>query len=325
MGSIYDRKRGVIYEDKQYGGNALEFLYNTIVGRIILRCFVAGKTYSRLNAKINQSSRSVKKIAPFVEEYGVNLDDFEKREYTSFSDFFTRRLAPGKRSFSLSKDDFISVADSKLLCYEITNDGKIPIKNSIYTAKEIAELLKGQLKGGAYRKVGVAVTAFIVGDLGATRSNRQFAAPFGDTDGKGFGLVVRGADGHDALGGKLTLQLQSAVSGRHLGGNPLLHIGVILTVKANHVGKRSEHAVDVGRTAGAGEYLHTGGNGHPFLLSLRNGHLSVPLLQGDLQGIDIEERLSVQRRGGQKRIIQHTLNEVAVAAVALQTSHTSRE
>lgn len=137
MAEIYDRKSGTYYEDKQYGGKALNFLYGNAFGRIILRLFIAGKGYSRLNAKRNSTRKSAEKIAPFVKEYGIDMNDFEDREYLSFADFFTRKLAEGKRSFSEDKTDFISVADSKLLCYRISEDGKIPIKNSIYTAKEI--------------------------------------------------------------------------------------------------------------------------------------------------------------------------------------------
>ena len=137
MGMIYDRKSGVLYEDKQYGERALRFLYGSVLGRIILRCFVVGKWYSEYNARKNKRPDSVKKIAPFVEEYGIKLSDFEEREYESFADFFTRRLKPGKREFATGCNDFIAVADSKLTCYEITDDGKIPIKNSIYTANEI--------------------------------------------------------------------------------------------------------------------------------------------------------------------------------------------
>lgn len=137
MAKIYDRKNNTFYEDKQYGGKALKFLYGNIPGRIILRLFIAGKGYSRFNAKRNSTRKSAEKIASFIKEYGIVMSDFEDREYISFSDFFTRRLADGKRIISYDKNDFISVADSKLLCYRISDDGKIPIKNSIYTASEI--------------------------------------------------------------------------------------------------------------------------------------------------------------------------------------------
>jgi len=149
MAKIYDRKNKTFYEDKQYGGKALNFLYGNIAGRIILRLFIAGKGYSRLNAKRNSTRKSVEKIVPFAKEYGITMSDFEDGEYISFSDFFSRKLADGKRVFSNGKDDLISVADSKLLCYRITDDGKIPIKNSIYTAREIiGEDLTADFYGG---------------------------------------------------------------------------------------------------------------------------------------------------------------------------------
>ena len=138
MGKIYDRQRGTLYDDRQYGDRALKFLYDTALGRVILKYFIAGHAYSEYNAKKNRKKSSVKKIAAFVKEYGVKMEDFEAREYTSFADFFTRRLARGAREFSLSEGDLISVADSKLLCYDITEDGKIPIKNTVYTAGELA-------------------------------------------------------------------------------------------------------------------------------------------------------------------------------------------
>lgn len=146
---IYDRKNAVFYDDKQYGGKALKFLYETVLGRIILKLFIAGKGYSRLNAFMNSRKSSVKKIAPFIEEYGIDMSDFEDREYTSFNDFFTRKLAENARVFDNEKSSLISVADSKLLCYNIGDDGKIPIKNSVYTAEEIiGETLPDSFNGG---------------------------------------------------------------------------------------------------------------------------------------------------------------------------------
>lgn len=147
MARIYDRQSKAFYEDKQYGGKALNFLYGNAFGRVILKLFIAGKGYSKFNARRNSTKKSAKKIIPFVKEYGIVMSDFEDREYTSFSDFFTRKLAEGKRPFSDNASDFISVADSKLLCYRISEDGKIPIKNSVYTANEI---IGEQLTEGFY-------------------------------------------------------------------------------------------------------------------------------------------------------------------------------
>lgn len=150
MGRIYDRKNKRFYEDKQFGGTALKFLYGNVLGRVILKLFIAGKGYSRYNARKNSTEASKAKIAPFIAEYGIDMSDFEERGFTSFADFFTRQIKEGKRPFSREKGELIAVADSKLLCYRITEDGRIPIKNSVYTASEIIGARLPEGFGGGY-------------------------------------------------------------------------------------------------------------------------------------------------------------------------------
>jgi len=133
---VFDRKKKTSYEETQYGRKKLVFLYNTLVGRVILRLFIS-RTYSAWNAKANSKKRSAKKIHPFVKKHQINMADFEDREYASFNDFFVRKIKSGKRPVSMEADDLISVADSKLLVYEIDHELKIQIKNSVYTVDEL--------------------------------------------------------------------------------------------------------------------------------------------------------------------------------------------
>ena len=100
---IYDRKNAVFYDDKQYGGKALKFLYETVLGRIILKLFIAGKGYSRLNAFLNSRKGSVKKIAPFIEEYGIDMRDFLKTENTPRSMIFSRESLLKTQEFLTTK------------------------------------------------------------------------------------------------------------------------------------------------------------------------------------------------------------------------------
>lgn len=132
---IYDRKTGVYTEEKEYGKKKLEFLYNTMPGRILLKLVFARKYYSVINGAFMKSKSSVKKIAPFLKEYSIFLDDCEKTEFTSFDDFFTRKK---KRYFSSeSEDRLISPADGRLSVFDINKDLTLKIKNSIYTLEEL--------------------------------------------------------------------------------------------------------------------------------------------------------------------------------------------
>lgn len=76
---IYNRETKSLYREKQFKERQLKFLYDTILGRIILRLFIAGKWYSRYNARKNDLSSSAEKIQPFIEEYGIDMTQYQKK------------------------------------------------------------------------------------------------------------------------------------------------------------------------------------------------------------------------------------------------------
>ncbi|KNY27876.1 phosphatidylserine decarboxylase [Pseudobacteroides cellulosolvens] len=137
--NIYNRETRSLYQEKQFKDGQLKFLYNTILGRIILRVFISGKWYSRYNARKNDSSKSIAKIQPFIAEYGIDMAQYQKREYKSFNDFFIRTIIPEKRPIPRDESILPSIADSKLMYYKIEKDLSIKIKNSIYTVEELIQ------------------------------------------------------------------------------------------------------------------------------------------------------------------------------------------
>lgn len=159
--NIYNRSTKSLYEEKQFKGGQLKFLYNTILGRIILKLFIAGKWYSKHNAKNNDSRKSINKIRPFIDKYGIDITEYEKREYNSFNDFFIRKIIPDKRPIPREENVLPSVADSKLTYYKIEKDLSIKIKNSIYT---VEELLKDKQLADEYRNGTCMVFRLTVDD-----------------------------------------------------------------------------------------------------------------------------------------------------------------
>ena len=133
---IYVRQDKSFIEDRQYGGKSLERLYNTWYGRVLSK-FILLPAFSTMATAKDRRKSSVKKIAPFIEEYKINMDDFEEREYVSFSDFFTRKIKPGRRPVDPDPSAVIAPADSKVLCYDIGKDLKLTVKGSVYTPDEI--------------------------------------------------------------------------------------------------------------------------------------------------------------------------------------------
>lgn len=133
---VFDRKNNCCIEEQEYGKKKLEFLYGTVLGRILLKLFFCRRIYSRLNAVSMKSKRSVKKIEPFAREHHIDLSEYEGVKFNSFDDFFTR-----KREYRCDADEnaLISPCDGRLSVYTIDDDLTLRIKSSVYTLSELTE------------------------------------------------------------------------------------------------------------------------------------------------------------------------------------------
>lgn len=144
---IYDRAAKAYREEKQYGRKSLEFLYHTVVGRILLKAFFYRRVYSKLNGIWMRSSFSVRRIEPFVQEYGVDLSACEKTDFKSFDDFFTRKC---RWSCSAGAQELIAPCCGRLTAYGIDKGLVLRIKDSVYTLPELVDnrLELSQYEGG---------------------------------------------------------------------------------------------------------------------------------------------------------------------------------
>ncbi len=116
----------------------LNFLYNTFVGRILLK-IVTTKFISNIIGLYMNSSLSKRKINKFVDKNNINTFEYEAKNYKSYNDFFTRKVIPYKRPISARKDILISPCDSKVLCYDISSDLVLKIKDSFYSIDSLIE------------------------------------------------------------------------------------------------------------------------------------------------------------------------------------------
>ena len=117
---------------------ALRFLYNTVIGRFILKIFIT-KTFSNLVALFMNSRLSKFMIKRFVDKNDINMFEYDDRKYVSYNDFFTRKVISYKRPINASKNILISPCDSKLIAYKITEDLMLNIKNAYYSIDSLVE------------------------------------------------------------------------------------------------------------------------------------------------------------------------------------------
>ncbi len=132
----------------EYSSNALNFLYNTFIGRVCLKFFIS-KSFSKLVSKYMNSKYSKRRIGSFVIKNDINLLDYSKDSYRSYNDFFTRKIKDDKRPIMMNKETFIAPCDGLLSVYEISDDLDLKIKNSHYSIDTIVNgNILGEFKGG---------------------------------------------------------------------------------------------------------------------------------------------------------------------------------
>ncbi len=127
----------------------LAFLYGHGITRIFLKPLVS-PLFSRLGGRLLDSRLSCAIIRPFIKRNDINMDDFQPVLYSSYNDFFKRKIAEGKRPYSLKDRDFISPCDSRLSVYKINGGAHFRIKNTSYTVKSLlrSERLAKKYEGG---------------------------------------------------------------------------------------------------------------------------------------------------------------------------------
>ena len=127
-------KENIIIESSK----TLNFLYDNILGRFILKIFIC-KFISNLIGIYMNSKLSIPKIKKFIKENNIDMNEYEKKKYISYNDFFTRKIISSKRPINKDKNILISPSDAKLLVYKINNDLTLKIKDSYYDINSLVE------------------------------------------------------------------------------------------------------------------------------------------------------------------------------------------
>ena len=132
-----DRQTGDTVAERVPGESLLRWLYGTTAGSLFFRAALNRPLCSRLCGWWQQSSWTRRQIRPFTERYRINLEELEHPldEYTSFNDFFIRRLKPDTRPCDPDPERLLSPADGKVLVYpQLESGAKLPVKSGTLTA-----------------------------------------------------------------------------------------------------------------------------------------------------------------------------------------------
>jgi phosphatidylserine decarboxylase len=122
--------------EKVYGDKAVRWLYESGLGRTFSSVLVR-RSISRLYGSLQDSSLvSKRKIAPFIKDFSIPMDEFvptpgrsESDPYASFNEFFIRGFKPGKRPFVQDSNLFPAPCEARYFAFEKNHAGlSIPVK-----------------------------------------------------------------------------------------------------------------------------------------------------------------------------------------------------
>lgn len=144
MQQIYyiDRFTGKKVKEPIFWEQTMRLMYRFALGRYFCSLLASFSGFSILVGWFYRLPFTKKKIRPFANKYGIQESDFEKTfdEYSSFNDFFIRKLAPNKRIISGNENTLIAPVDGRYKIYSCEQifDG-LELKNKKISLKHLLQ------------------------------------------------------------------------------------------------------------------------------------------------------------------------------------------
>ncbi len=97
--TFYNRYSGQFEKEKVMGERALRWVYGSPLGKLSLHLLIKRAFFSRIMGWMKDTRSSARNLQSFVDEYGMDVSEFARpvKDYSSFNDFFTRKLKEGAR------------------------------------------------------------------------------------------------------------------------------------------------------------------------------------------------------------------------------------
>lgn len=149
----FDRYQNTTCTEKVYGDKYLRWTYRTLAGRLALAAIVKRIWFSRWYGWRMDRPGSREKIAPFIEKYDLNADEFMRRpdEFASFNEFFYRTLKPEARPIDADPSSVVFPADGRHLCIpDLSRNDGLMVKGEMFDLESLlgdADLAKGIANG----------------------------------------------------------------------------------------------------------------------------------------------------------------------------------
>lgn len=137
---IWNRRAKRMDIETVYGEKPMRLVYTTGPGRALADTVLARPWLSKLYGSFQDSPLSRGKIAPFVDKFGVPMQEYEERPFSSFNDFFTRKFRPGQREFASEPGVLPAFCEGRYLAFDsVAADEALPVKGAWLRVGDLLE------------------------------------------------------------------------------------------------------------------------------------------------------------------------------------------
>ncbi|ACZ32726.1 phosphatidylserine decarboxylase [Chlamydia pneumoniae LPCoLN] len=116
------------------------FLYNSKLGKKLSVFLSTHPIFSRIYGWLQRCSWTRRQIRPFMNRYKISEKELTKpvADFTSFNDFFTRKLKPEARPIVGGKEVFITPVDGRYLVYpNVSEFDKFIVKSKAFSLPKL--------------------------------------------------------------------------------------------------------------------------------------------------------------------------------------------
>jgi phosphatidylserine decarboxylase len=147
---VRDRRTGAAFQERVYGEKAIQWLYRSKAGLCLEGVLLSKRRISQLMGAYHDSRMSVKKIASFIRNYEIQMEEFESGPFSSFNQFFVRRFKKGARPFA-TPPQLAAFAEARYFAWaKTTEETCLPVKKALLSP---GSLLGGELPADARKRL----------------------------------------------------------------------------------------------------------------------------------------------------------------------------
>ena len=142
----FNRQKGLLEVEKVYGDKAINWLYDSVLGKSVSG-LLSRRLISSFYGNYQNLGLSKGKINRFVSEFNIDLSEFKpatagttESPYPNFNSFFIREFKDGLRSFPEDDNLMGAPCEARYFAYDRHyEDQTIPVKGNFLSAKNIIQ------------------------------------------------------------------------------------------------------------------------------------------------------------------------------------------